>query len=77
MKKNFETFILDDNKEYLLVDEDTLDNTKYSFFANVDDETDICFKKTIIENNEEYFIGLDSEKEFDKVLLHFTKKNLK
>lgn len=35
------------------------------------------FRKTVIEDGEEYYIGLDSDKEFDLVSAHFTKSLLK
>ena len=66
-----------DEKEYIIVDEDTIDNVKYTFFTEIEHPEKFCFRKTITENNEEYFVGLDNDNEFNKVLLHFTKKNLK
>ena len=71
-----ECVVLDDGIEYLIVDTEVIDNTEYTLFANVNDEEDICFRKTSIENGERYFVGLDDEKEFEKVLLVFTKKNI-
>lgn len=71
-----ESVVLDDGIEYLIVDTEVIDNTEYTLFANVNDEEDICFRKTSIENGERYFVGLDDEKEFEKVLLVFTKKNI-
>lgn len=70
------SIILDDGIEYLIYDTELIDNIEYTLFVNINDETDICFRKTIIENDEKFFIGLDNEKEYEKVLLHFTKKNL-
>ena len=71
-----ESIILDDGIEYLIYDTEIIDNIEYTLFVNINDENDICFRKTIVENNEKYFIGLDDEKEFEKVLLTFTKKNI-
>ena len=71
-----ESVVLDDGIEYLIVDTEVIDNTEYTLFANVNDEEDICFRKTSIENGERYFVCLDDEKEFEKVLLVFTKKNI-
>ena len=70
------SIILDDGIEYLIYDTQKIDNIEYTLFVNVKDATDICFRKTITENDEEFYIGLDDEKEFEKVLLIFTKKNL-
>lgn len=70
------SIILDDGIEYLIYDTEIIDNIEYTLFVNINDDTDICFRKTITENNESFFIGLDDEKEFEKVLLTFTKKNI-
>lgn len=69
-----ESIVLEDGIEYLIVSDETIDNTKYTLFANIDNDTDICFRKTIIKDGKEYFVGLDDQKEFEKVLLTFTKK---
>ena len=46
-----------DEKEYIIVDEDTIDNVKYTFFTEIEHPEKFCFRKTITENNEEYFVG--------------------
>ena len=65
--------VLEDNQTYVIVKEMTIDNTLYTLFANINNEQDICFRKTLIENGEEYFVGLDDEKEAEKVLSYFSK----
>lgn len=72
-----ESIILDDGIEYIIMDSEVIDDTEYTLFVNVNDNNDICFRKTVIENGERYFVGLDDKMEFDKVLLKFTKKNIK
>ena len=72
-----ESIILDDGIEYFIIDTEIIDNIEYTLFSNIDDDSDICFRKTLIENEEKFYIGLDDEKEFNKVFLTFTKKNLK
>ena len=69
-----ESIILDDGIEYLIVDTEIIDNTEYTLFTNINDETDICFRKTVIEDGERFFVGLDNNEEFEKVLLKFTLK---
>lgn len=76
MIKKYDSYILDDDKEFVVVDTATIDGTSYVCFANCEDEKDIIFKKVIIKDNEEYLTGLENKNEFDKVLLYFTKKNL-
>lgn len=71
------SIVLDDNIEYLIYDTEIIDNIEYTLFVNINDDTDICFRKTIIQNNEKYFIGLDNEQEFEKVVLTFTNKLIK
>lgn len=72
-----QSIILDDGIEYIIYDTEIIDNIEYTLFVNVNDNTDICFRKTITENDENFYTGLDDEKEFEKVLLTFTKKNIK
>lgn len=71
------SIILDDGIEYIIYDTVTIEGIEYTLFVNINDETDICFRKTTTENGENYYVGLDDEKEFEKALLTFTKKNLK
>lgn len=73
MMENMRTIVLEDNIEYAIIKEMEIDNILYTLFANINDEKDICFRKTITEDNEEYFVGLDDEKELQKVLTYFSK----
>ena len=70
------SIVLDDGIEYYIYDTEIVDNIEYTLFVNINDNTDICFRKTITENNENFYIGLDNQQEFEKVVLTFTKKNL-
>ena len=72
-----ESIVLDDGIEYLIVDTKVIDNVEYTLFSNINDESDICFRKLSIQDGEEYFVGLDDEKEFEKVVLTFTKEYVK
>lgn len=71
-----ETIILDDGIEYLIIKEKKINNIIYTLFANINDNTDICLRKTIKENDEEYYIGLDNEKEFELIMMNFSKEIL-
>ena len=71
-----ESIILDNGIEYLIYDTTIINNTEYTLFVNIEDNTDICFRKTIIVNSQKYYIGLLDKKEFEKVLLIFAKKNI-
>lgn len=69
-----ESIILDDGIEYIILNSEVIDNIKYTLFVNINDDSDICFRKTIIKDGEEYFVGLDDEEEFKKILLKFAQK---
>lgn len=71
-----ETIVLDDGIEYAIAKELEINGTLYTLFANVNDAEDICYRKTITENGEEYYTGLDDDKEFDLVSMTFAKKIL-
>lgn len=70
-----EKVTLSDGITYIIIDEIEIDNNKYVYLTNENDEKDFCIRKSEIENNEEFFVGLDSDEEFDKALLYFAKKN--
>lgn len=72
-----ETVVLEDNITYAIVKELEINDILYSLLANVNDPTDICFRKNINENNEEYLVGLDDENELKLVMMHFSKDILK
>ena len=57
------TIILDDNTEYVLLEEIMINNTNYTLFSNINDPNDITLRKTKYEDNESYYVGLDSKEE--------------
>lgn len=69
-----ESIVLDDGIEYLIFKDKIINGVKYTLFVNIDDDSDICFRKNIITNNEEYYVGLDNEKELEVVLTEFNKE---
>ena len=70
------TIILDDNNEYVLLEEITINNTNYTLFSNINNPKDITLRKTKYEDNGSYFVGLDSKEEVEKVLMHISKSYL-
>lgn len=68
-----DTIVLDDGIEYAIIKELKINDTLYTLFANVNNPEDICFRKTITENDNEYYTGLDSDTEVDLVLSKFSK----
>lgn len=71
------TIVLDDGIEYVIVKEQEINNIIYTLFANIDDSTDICLRKTVIKDGEEYYSPLDSENELSLVLATISKNVLK
>ena len=72
-----DTIVLDNVIQYTIVKNEMINDTLYTMFANVNDNTDICFRKTITENGEDYYIGLDDDNEYDLVVAYFAKNLLK
>lgn len=70
------TIILDDNIEYVLLEEITINNTNYTLFSNINDPKDITLRKTKYEDNESYYVGLDSKEEVENVLMHISRSYL-
>lgn len=66
-----ESIVLDDGIEYIILKDKIIDGTLYTLFVNINDDSDICFRKTICNNNEEFYVGLDNEDELKKILLAF------
>ena len=69
--KSIELF--DDGIEYVIIGEKKINNVLYTLFANSNDPEDICFRKTVKENDEEFFVELDNTEEVLNVLKEFTK----
>lgn len=69
-----ETTILEDNKEYAIIDIIEIDGIKYiylSAISDIDTKKQVCIRK---ELNEEEIIGLDNEEEYQKALQAFVNK---
>ena len=72
-----DTIVLDNGIEYAIIKDELINNTTYTLFANINDNTDICFRKTITQDGEKYYVGLDDDKEFDLVAAYFAQSMLK
>lgn len=69
--KEIEVVTLENNKDYMIID--TIDD--YVYLAEKNDPEAFCIRKIEKEGDDEYFVGLNSDAEFDKALLEFTKKH--
>jgi len=65
---------LENGKDYLIVEALEVNNNRYLFLVNEDDEQDSCIRKVITENNEEYLIKLDDKEEYENVMTTFNEK---
>lgn len=66
-----------ENGTYAIIDEISIDNTKYVYLAKEDNTLDFCIRKVILENNEEYLVKLDNDQEFEKAAKIFVDKHQK
>lgn len=64
-----------DGKDYDEIDIITINNIKYAFLVDSNDNTNLLIQKIVIKNNEEYYEPLDSKEEFDNALIEFHKKH--
>lgn len=64
-----------DNKSYIEIDKIVKNGKTYVYLVNSIDKTDFIIRKLVAENGEIYYVGLDSNKEFDLALMYFTKKH--
>ena len=71
----YDVVVLEDSKEYVVIDEITENNNTYIYLTNLQDEKDFCVRKVINEGSEKHLIGLSNNEEFDQALLYFANKN--
>ena len=69
-----DSIVLDYGKEYFIVDNVEVDNICYTLFADTQDEKEIRIRKISLIDNKQYYVGLDDEDEFKKVIMAFDKK---
>jgi hypothetical protein len=74
MNIELDTIELEDNITYAIIDKINLNNNEYYYLTNVEDNKQFCIRKKVIENNEEFLIGLDNDSEYNDVLATFIKK---
>lgn len=64
-----------DNKSYIEVDRITKNGKTFVFLVNSINKTDFIIRKLLAEDGDIYYVGLDSNEEFDLALMYFTKKH--
>ena len=70
---NANSIIIND-KEYVFIKKINLESNCYCYFTNVSDESDLCIRKLVFDNNELLLVGLDNEEELLQALEYFNKK---
>lgn len=66
--------VLENDQEYEVIDTLEYNNQKYILFSNIKNIEDICVRKIIYKDNDEYF-SLLNETEFHDVMQKFIQKN--
>ena len=61
-----------DGKEYYIVKKINNNGNLYYILVNTMDKNDLIIRKYLKENNEEYIVGLDDEKEYYDVMKKYT-----
>lgn len=64
-----------DGKEYIELDTVEVNGSKYVYLVSTNDDKDFLINKIVLDNGKEYYEGLESNEEFQIVLLNFIKKN--
>lgn len=64
-----------DGKEYIELDTVEVKGSKYVYLVSTIDDKDFLINKIVLDNGKEYYESLESNEEFQIVLLNFIKKN--
>lgn len=64
-----------DSKEYIELDTVEVKGSKYVYLVSTNDDKDFLINKIVLDNGKEYYESLESNEEFQIVLLNFIKKN--
>lgn len=67
--------VLEDNKEYLVIDKIDSNDKAYIYLSNPDNSEDFCVRKEIEEDEKTFLVGLDNEEEVDAALKLFVEKH--
>lgn len=64
-----------DGKQYIELDTVEVKGSKYVYLVSTNDDKDFLINKIVLDNGKEYYESLESNEEFQIVLLNFIKKN--
>lgn len=71
-----ESVTLENGNQYVIVNEITDDKNCYVYMTNLNDRKDFCVRKSVKQNEKEYFVGLKDEEELKYALKLFIDKNI-
>lgn len=74
VKDNLIECVTIDNICYMIFDKLELNNNKYLYLIEEDNETNFCIRKIKEENEQEYIVNLDNKEEFTQVFMEFARK---
>lgn len=63
-----------DGKEYIELDTVEVKGSKYVYLVSTNDDKDFLINKIVLDNGKEYYESLESNEEFQIVLLNFIKR---
>lgn len=69
MKLKFVT--LENGMNYMIMQEEKYNNTKYLYLVNENDKSDFCIRKIVSKNSNEYIVTLENQEEFNLALQLF------
>lgn len=72
---NCKIYTLEDTYDYTEADTLELNNNKYVLLSQVDDPNNICIRKVVFEDGQNYFYRLQNF-EFEDVINQFALKNM-
>ena len=67
--------MLENNKEYLVIDKIEVDGKYFVYLSNIDDSEDFCARKEIEVDDKKILVGLDNKEEADLALKVFSEKH--
>lgn len=73
-EKECNVITLENGIEYTEIDKINFNNNCYVVLSNFDDPSDFCIRKLVINNDQEYIVGLEDREEFNNVLKLFNDK---
>lgn len=61
MDKEIELVTLEDNLDYVIISEVSIDNNKFIVLSREDDPNVVVVRKVVVENNNEYLVKVNTD----------------